>query len=490
MEDVPPTNREEGVRFVAADSENNNARASPCPPLPTCFHTDRPLSRRSRLMRRISGRLLGHSLELDVASKTDNEVDEPCVTDVMSYLQGNVSADTRTNIAKYLATHDLTQCKVTMEDVHHYYHVADFLKLRQLSEHCLKFCSQSNQYDVLAQFEGCSCYSEIKQQSKTGYQRSSSIVSNSDETSPPVYYIVFSDNIQNDTMEAKAKKHKHSVMVIDVSEKLNVCYREVEKLQQFGEGFACCACEIRESPYIFVAGGKGKSNQMWMYDVLLGRWSKCAKMIQGRSLHMMVSVGDKSVVVLGGQETSSIEEYDIKRNKWRDRGALLANVKSSVVTALQEKVYIFGGETLAGPVATCQCYDVTSKTIDRLPYLPCQFSGGQCVTFKDKIFIATDQGHMMCFDPGTECASLCTQQPVLRSKFGMFVKNDRIYLVGGLLDQRDAIGGKEQIPQYRYNPDKDTWVEKYKLCEHFPVLACCTITYPQKCCIVPFTEKF
>lgn len=476
----------------ATESQIKDPTASSCDQQKDGSHIWKPRmpSTRSRLLRRISGRILELDHGKGDVSSTEGDKDESCISNILSYLHENVSAETRANIAKYLASHNFEHCKLNMEDIHHYYHVASCLNLKQLKDHCLKFCFHQNQIEILEKFEGCGCLAEIKRESKAGYQRSQSVVSNSDENEPPQYYIVFSNNTEGKASEAKVTKRKNSVMVIDVSEKHNVYHKEVDKLQQFGEGFSCCSCEIGESPYVFISGGKGKSNQMWMYDVLLSRWSKCAKMIHGRSNHMMVSVGETSVVVLGGQETSCIEEYSIKRSKWRERAALITNVTSSAVIALQGKIYVFGGETPAGPVSTAQCYDVTKHVIDRLPYLPCQFSGGRCVAFKDRVFIATDQGHMICFNPLTGYASLCTQQPVLRRQFGMFVNKERIYLVGGILQIPNSDDEKRQTPQYRYNTEKDLWVEKYKLCENFPVLASCVIHYPRKCSIVPFNETF
>lgn len=482
------------TRACASDGTSENSHPSH-PDLPD--HTIRRarLSKRSRLLRRISSRVLGLDNKDGEVSQDDKERDEPCFTNVVTYLEDQVTGETRANIANYLASHDLELCRLTLDNVHHYYHVAACLQLKQLREHCLNFCFHNNQIAILKQFEGCDCRQEIERESRSGYQRSISLVSNSEETGSPQYYIVFSDSSQNvGELETKPRKRKNVVMVIDMSNRQKVYDKRVEKMQQFGEGFASCSCEVNDSPYIFVSGGRGKSNQMWRYDVLLDRWSKCAKMIHGRSLHMMVSAGDDSIVVLGGEETACIEEYAIAKNKWRERVLLLANVKSSAAISVNGKIYVFGGETPAGPVATAQCYDVMKHEIERLPYLPCQFKGGRCVTFKDKIFIATDERHMICFDPETGSSSLCSQQPVLRRHFGMFVKNDRIYLIGGVLKTREPdesgdVSDPPSTPQYRYNPEKDAWVEKCKLCDQFPVSASCMITYPKQCSVVPFYDR-
>lgn len=450
-----------------------------------CFRKDSGDSRKCLLLRRISDAILGTD-DIDGPSSLECDGDDDHeMMNIVTYLQRKVEQETQTEIAKYLSSGSLEFATLSLDNIHHYYHVAACLHLKQLRDHCLSFCSQNNQTEILSKFIGCSCQKSIRRESASGYQRSHSVISNPDDTFPPQYFIVFTDN---SAIEPEREKRKVTVKVIDMSEKMDVFNKEIRELKQFGEGFACCNCEVKESPFVFVSGGAGKGQQVQKYDVLLGKWSKCAKLVHGRSRHMMLTDGKNSVFAISGQEVPCIEEYDVKNNKWVDRASLLIHVISAAVILYQNKIYIFGGKTPAGPVASVQCYDVITRDVKRLGDLPCAFDGGKCVEFKGKIFIATYGGHMICYDPSNGQSFLCAQQPVQRRRFGMFVKNDRIYLVGGLLSLADS--ASEQRPQYRYNVEKDMWVEKYKMCDNFPVLASCVINYPQKCSVIPFNEGF
>ncbi|WAR08348.1 hypothetical protein MAR_018306, partial [Mya arenaria] len=264
--------------------------------------------RKCRMLKRVSDALFGFD-DVDGPSESidDTPDDIQDASDVISYLQNNVSPDVQTEVAKYLASGCLEFVHISLSNIHHFYHVAHNLRLKQLRDHCLNFCFLSNQDDLIARFEGCECQLSVKRRSAGGYERSQSIVSNPDENEPPQYYIVFTGNSQS----GPGKDTKQiSVMVIDMSERQDVYDTKIDKLSQLGNGFACCSVEVSESPYVFISGGEGKSTTMSQYDVLLGRWNKCAKMLHGRSQHAMVAVGQTSVVVLGGLEVPCIEEYD------------------------------------------------------------------------------------------------------------------------------------------------------------------------------------
>lgn len=449
-----------------------------------CFRESSDVERqRCQLLKRLSDQLMGYD---DVDGPNCDSLESDGIgrgaDDVISYLQSNVASDTKTLVAQYLSSGSLEFIHLTLENLHHIYHVAWNLRLKQLSDHCFKFCSQHNQEEIMRHFEGCECLRSVKRQSADGFQRSQSIVSNPDDNEPPQYFIVFTGRRE----KGKSQVQAVNVMVINMTEKMDVYHKRMDRLSQFGNGFACCSLEIKESPYVFVSGGEAKGHNMFQYDVLLGRWNKCAKMIHGRSQHMMAA-WKQSVFVLGGADVACIEEYDIKKNKWYERAALVTTVTHAACVTCNGKIYVLGGKTNAGPVATVQCFDSERHSILKLQDLPVAFEGGQGVVFNGLIYIATFQGHLIRFDPQTEQSSLCSQPPLQRRNFGMFVKNERIYFVGGELCDLEGTAGNS--PQYRYNPEKDFWVEKFKMNLSYPVVASCVVRYPQKCSIVPFNDN-
>ncbi|KAL4232917.1 hypothetical protein ACF0H5_007604 [Mactra antiquata] len=443
-----------------------------------CVDMDNNEEKRYKLLKQLSSDILK-------VNKTAEESFDPGhdLCGVLAYMQ-LVPPEIRADIASYLSTGSLEHVQLTLENIHHYYHVASNLNLRQLRESCLKFCHINNQMTILSTFEGCGCKDDIELESANGYCRSESVVSNPDCSEPPQYYVVFS---KESVLDPKVKS-KVKVMVIDMSERRKVYQHDVEKMRQFGDGFACCSCEDKGTPIVYVSGGEGSNHVVRKYDIILGRWEKCTKLIHGRSNHMMVTSGNGSLFVLGGTEVPCIEEYNMKSNKWSEKASLATQVVEAACIYYKEKIYVFGGRTTAGPVANVQCYDINTHRVSLLQDLPCPFEGGQVVTLNDLIYIATNQGHMICFNPKDGTSYLCTRQPIHRERFGMFVKNRRIYLVGGLLNDEDK--RSRTVPQYRYNADKDLYVEKYKLCQTFPVYASCIINYEKKCGVIPFNESF
>ena len=438
-----------------------------------CHPTSPVNDMRCRLLRQISENIL-------TGIPIETELRDECTNNVLAYLEGTPE-DIRTTIATYLSSGKIDEIHITTENLHYFFHVAKSLCLQQLKMHCFAFCSVGQQDKILECFRSCkSCREIIAMESETGYERSLSMLSDPDnETSLPEFYICFS-------AKASGKGKKSMAIVVDISQKKEIFQCKLAKSQTFDKGFRCCSCDVKHSPYIFVSGGMSKSSQlMWKYDVIMDSWQKVPKMHQGRSKHVMVSVQDERIFVFGGKEVDSIEEYNIKEKTWTVKGSLPVHVHSAVGISHGNYIFIFGGRTSAGPVATVQRFSLESNKVDELENLPVTFKCGQTVAIGEYIYIATGQGHLICFDPSTGSSHLCAQQPVLKKHFGMFVKDKRIYLVGGTpTEEQDD--GKEEMPQYRYSPEKDQWTKKPNMCKCFPVYSSCIIKYPQKCSIVPF----
>lgn len=475
--------------YADGDSEDENDAHGPESEMldeSECFYEEDWNNHDRQYLQQLSDRLMEFTEMGEVTDEIDGEGIAPDVNiPIITYLK-DVKTNTRSDVAHYLSTGDLEYANLNLTNLHDFYHVASLLRLRQLRDHCERFCSKHDLELVLSSFEGCDCRLQINKISASGYKRLESVHLRHHQTDLPQYYIVFTGAERAN--EARDKR-KVNVKVIDVFDKSDVYKCEVKKLRNFGDGFSCCSCEIKESPFVFVSGGTGKSSHaVYKYDVILGRWDKRAQLLHGRSFHMMVSFGSDSIFVVGGKEVPCIEEYSIRRNKWCERSFLVTHVTSAVCMIYQTKIYIFGGKTSAGPVSTVQCYDINARVTSQCQELPCSFEGGQAVLAKDRIFIATDQSHVICFDPEKQGSWLCSHAPVQRAHFGMFYKNDRIYVVGGVTG--DGKVTTEVLPYYRYNYEKDTWAVEREHCHEFPVHASCVINYPSTCFLIPFDDQY
>lgn len=416
---------------------------------------------------------LDNADDLDIVDGCDVEdcADDDC-TNLITFIK-TFHEESRSMIASYLSSGKLSDIVLTHENYHLFLHVSISLNLRQLKAHCITYYFEREQSANIVIRGNCTCSFAIEHEVQKGYQRSDSVISENDDYSPPEYFIAFS--------KSQKALDKVCVVVINMGDKMKVLQRIIEK--PLGNEFACCSVEQNESPFIFVSGGENKSfNQVWKYDVLEGRWSKQAKLLHGRSSHIM-TVCNGVLYVLGGKEFPCIEEYDAKGKKWRDRASLATPVYSAVSAVHCKNIYVFGGLTPAGPVSAVQCFDTLTNRIKRLQDLPCPISAGQAAVINDNIYIASGQGHMIVYETACGISKLCAEQPVMRENFGMFVKNERVYLVGGVVFDGEHTNNKSQ---YRYNPEKDCWVEKEKLDLSLPVYASCIIRYPKKCPVIPF----
>ena len=393
-------------------------------------------------------------------------------SDLIAFIKEGVG-DARGMMASYLSTGNVSTIILTPDNFHLFLHVAISLNLKQLKRFCIRHFFSCDDPDVINVNGNCSCLSELRYEAQKGFHRSLSTVSVNDENTLPEYYIAFS--------KTQRSQEKVTVVVINMSAKRNVLQRIIDK--PLGKGFACCSVELKESPFIFISGGGNKRlDQFWKYDVIGSKWDKKNKLVHGRSSHSMAAC-DNSLFVFGGKEVSCIEKYDIKEKKWKDVAFLATPVHMAVSILYDKKVYIFGGKTLAGPVSTVQCFDTQTNKVEKLQDLPCPIFNGQAVVINDNIYIASGQGHMIFFEPRLGVSDLCSKQPIRREQFGMFAKNERVYIAGGEIVKEDET---ENNPQYRYDPEDDSWVEKCELNMFYPVYASCIIQYPKKCPVIPF----
>ena len=469
------------------NGNNNRGRRSPLLRQPAY---DYSIRRPSEVRRCISLlKILSMDNELDDDIEVDGEVvpsgqditggfddvdgcaDSGC-TNLISFIK-ECPEGSRSMIASYLSSGKLSDIVLCPENFHLFLHVSIALNLRQLKEHCIRHYFECDEVEKIVISGDCTCVFAIEYEAQKGYQRSESVLSENDDNSPPEYYIAFT--------RSQKTPDKVRVVVLNTTSKQKVLQRVIEK--PFGSGFGCCSIERNESPFIYVSGGENKSStQVWKYDIIEGRWNKSTKLAHGRSSHVMTVCNDV-LYVLGGKEVPCIEEYDHSRKKWKDRASLATPVHSAISAVHGNKIYIFGGLTPAGPVSTVQCFDTSTNRVSRLQDLPCPIANGQAVVLNDNIYIASGQGHMIMFETHFGISNLCSEQPVRREQFGMFVKNDRIYLVGGEVCESEGSGDK---PHYRYNPEKDCWVEKEALNLCLPVYAGCIIRFPKKCPVIPF----
>lgn len=391
--------------------------------------------------------------------------------DIVAFFEDSPN-DIRNMIAHYLKKRKLSCVLLSPSNFHYVMHASDSLELKQLTSHCYEFLDENPQFDQRSLVMSCvPCQKKIA----TRNDENVKVMKGTATLRPsPHFCVAFS----------RQEAQRTNIDVIDINTGCEIYARETKRPFLCERGFSCCGVHYSDCPYIFVSGGKQKhSKHVWRYDVIVSEWKKMPYMIHGRSYHSMVAFNDCAIYVIGGAEVDCIEEFNLDNKKWTECTRLNFPVESSTCAVYEKKIYIFGD---SGSVAGVQCFTPSSNNLETLHPLPCPVGEGHAVVFRDKVFIVTGRGQIVCFEPVTGLSYLGACQPVIRSKFCLYVFNDKIYITGGRLEEESP--EKESEYNYRYNMSTDAWTRTRKLPRRFPVRTFCDVHIQRRCPVVPFDK--
>ena len=375
-------------------------------------------------------------------------------------------------IAHYLKLRKLSCVLVSTSNFHYALHSSASLELPQLTSHCYEFLDENPQFDQRSLVNNCEkCQSLVATRNQETVRTKEATQS---RLSSPHFCIAFS----------RVEPQRTHIEVIDINAGHEIYSRDSRRSFLCDRGFACCSAHYRDCPYVFVSGGRHKhSRQMWRYDVIVSEWKKVASMIHGRSYHSMVSYNDCAIYVIGGDDVACIEEYSLETKRWSECARLVSPVESPACAVFEKKIYIFGGSESVGRV---QCFTPRANKMETLHPLPCPIIDGHAVVFRDKIFVFSGQGQVASFEPVTGLSYICASQPIIRSKFCLFVNKDKVYITGGRLEAESP--DEESEYNYRYNLSTNAWTRTRKLPKKLAVRTFCDVHIQRRCPVVPFDK--
>lgn len=112
-----------------------------------------------------------------------------------------------------------------------------------------------------------------------------------------------------------------------------------------------------------------------------------------------------------------------------------------------------GGKNNKGEdVSAIQVFDVDHKTVKILGYLPEELSGGRAVVVGHSIYIVSEQRHCMKYCTEKNHSVVLKEMPQNRTKFGMFVKEKKIFVIGGI-DENQQPSEHDLV----YSISENTW---------------------------------
>ena len=192
--------------------------------------------------------------------------------------------------------------------------------------------------------------------------------------------------------------------------------------------------------------------------------------------------------IIGGKDSPSNERFELDNGHCTDLNANLpVHVHCAAHVLYKDKIYIFGGKTFRNEVQTVQCINTKTNSTSRLADLPVSCSGGQAIVVKDRIYLATNHGHMIKYDPETGQSELCSQQPYNRKHFVMYEKNGYLHIFGGV--RTDGNIGEDGAV-YKYCPLWDDWQRSVSFGKPLPIHTSCRIVFPEECPVTPFRKMF
>lgn len=242
--------------------------------------------------------------------------------------------------------------------------------------------------------------------------------------------------------------------------------------------------------FMYVCGGTcnndhnfNASPRCFRFDPRFDTWTEFTRLMEARKDFVMVAV-NKVLFAIGGKDKNNIsctmESYTVETNQWTWRAPMNIAVYGHAGDACKGKIYVCGGQTITGCVNNFLCYDpATNSWEDRSRMLRPRCNHIlACV--KDKFYaiggnvedshgLASPIDLIESYDPNTDQWTTMEVTISIR-KAGSFVRDNKIYITGGLKEQRLL-----EIIQ-EYDPDKNT----LKTSHTFPFVilgrACCLLT--------------
>ena len=206
-------------------------------------------------------------------------------------------------------------------------------------------------------------------------------------------------------------------------------------------------------------------NNSWEYDPASDTWKALAPMPSRRGSPVAAAVGDK-IYVIGGAtilpgssvtaldfkapqtSVSTVEEYDIEKNTWRERSPMPTPRNHTTAGVVNGKIYVIGGRagaafiTEATDISAVEEYDpATDKWSAPLARMPTARSALGSGVYNGRIYVAGGEfqdPHMMAtfktveaYDPASDSWSIMPSMPVSRHGLAAGVIGNKLILVGG-----------------------------------------------------------
>ena len=230
---------------------------------------------------------------------------------------------------------------------------------------------------------------------------------------------------------------------------------------------------------IYAVGGRGLdegyNRYLYVYDLGKDTWETKKELLFSRSNHAVVALDDKIYVFGGNENRSKVEVYDPGSDSWQELADMPTprqHINYSGI-ALNGKIHVIGGIVREGEKGFSisdknEVYDPAANTWTEKAPLPAQRQNAAIVSFRGQIYVISgtnsefvDQPTVYVYDPGND--SWTAKAPFPEPKFinGTAVVDDKILVLTGAT-REDTV-----CKIFAYDPASDRWHDLGELPESF-----------------------
>ena len=215
----------------------------------------------------------------------------------------------------------------------------------------------------------------------------------------------------------------------------------------------------------------GKTNYEYNPDTNI--WTKKADMPTGRSNFAIATINDKIYAIGGDPFSPQNEVYCPATDSWKTLQPMLTPRQHINCAVVEGKIFVIGGlmniQDAAAPSDWCyknissknEVYDPSTDTWKEKTPMPTRRHGAYMVAVGGKIYVIGGMGDekdmwktlsvVEMYDPKTDSWETKTSLPEPKDGFGISVIHDKIYAVGGFSDSNVV------NTVYVYDPKLDSW---------------------------------
>lgn len=417
---------------------------------------------------------------------------------IAEYVQ-NLPEFVRNKIAGFFGTGLIEQETVDIENIEHYlvvsrhcHHLKSVCESKLLSTlnsvNCQNYLAIAEQFGlVLLQTSAHQVYKNNFSNSTHPLLKSADLTgapqSQTKKTSCKTFNTFF-------TCDTTSGKRALTTVVLDSTEQVK-CYRNIKKGDKISKQFQCCCMQDAEDhpPYVYWSFGKC----FYRYDPVLNKYKKLSNFRYSRSKFSLISHNQFCFAIGGtsdGKTVRQIEEYNVCQRSWKTVSTLPVECQMSYSACVlyDNNIYIFSAATNKDGCSqnrTVVCvFDPVKKSTDIVAEIPLSFTQIKACVLDSQIYLASDEGDFIRFDPSNNCFVRCQNQIMKSKDFGMYTDDDCILLAGGCNSD-----GKCNNMIRKFCPVTGLWTRlSAKLPDCMAVYGTCHIKIPTTCSIIPFYE--